>query len=349
MNSFFIEFRDPLFGVIVLFALVFVITFISYWWGKYKSQEDLKSLDRFLQQFNSSDSQNELKVLISKGELSEKSWVLLAELYAKNGDYEKSLEIYSELVKINKNKNYIDTMFLLGQTYFKAGFLQRAKEIFLEILKKKPRTPQALNGLLLVYEYTKEYSLAIEVLDSLSELDEDIKIDATYIKTLYLLNDNSLDKDIKVEKLLEIYKTTNILTYMIFDYIFKVDVKVAWRNLDLSKCKLLVDILWQIDKKDLDLDIISTNGYLRELYTARGDIDMAESSSEFEFDVLIKLKDKKDDITLSFEYSCDNCKQVYPFSFTRCSRCHSIDKSIIEIELSKKYNMDFNKFSNSFQ
>lgn len=74
-------------------------------------------------------------MLIAKGELSEKSWLLLANAYTKNGNYEKSIEIYSELLKVGDKANYRDTMFLLGKSYFKAGFLE-IKTDLLEILKK---------------------------------------------------------------------------------------------------------------------------------------------------------------------------------------------------------------------
>jgi rRNA maturation endonuclease Nob1 len=123
---------------------------------------------------------------------------------------------------------------------------------------------------------------------------------------------------------------------------------LAWENFDSSKSEFLTDILWQVDKKDLNLDIITQNGYLRELYTARGDFELATSSSIFELDVLINLKSKAN-ATLSFEYICDNCKVVYPFAFNRCSGCHSIDSSRIEISLSKNYHRDFSEENNSFQ
>ena len=199
MNTFFIEFRDPLFGIIVFFVLICVITFFSYWWGKYKTKENYRHLDNFLKQFSSLPSQNELKVLIKKGGLSEKSWLLLAQSYAKNGDYEKSIEIYNELLKISKKSNHRDTLFLLGRTYFKAGFLERAKQIFLEILKNNPRTPQALHYLLLVYEHMRDYNSALEVLEPLDELKEDILIDSTYLKSLALLNDTTISTDIKTQ------------------------------------------------------------------------------------------------------------------------------------------------------
>lgn len=347
MNPFFIEFRDPLFGLIVFFALIFVITFFSYWWGRYKSKEDSKHLDKFLKQFRSPPSHNELKVLIGKDEFSKNSWLLLADAYSKNGDYEKSIEIYNEILKSCKLDNYRDTMFLLGQTYFKAGFLERAKQIFLEILKNNPRMPQVLNALLLVYEYMRDYDSALEVLEPLEELNKNVSIDSTYLKSLYILNETTMSIDLKIDKLLEIYQKNNQLTHLIFEYLFRVDPKLAWMNFDKSKCDRLIDILWLVDKKDLDLDIITQTGYLRELYTARGDIELASSSDVFEFDILINLKNKES-ATLSFEYLCNGCKRVYPFAFTRCSNCHSIDSSKIELNLTKNYARDFSELNNSF-
>ncbi len=347
MNAFFIEFRDPLFGIIVFFILIFIITFFSYWWAKFRRKEDYRHLDKFLRQFRSLPSQKELNVLITKGELSEKSWLLLAHSYFKNGDYEKSIEIYNELLSVQDRTNYKETLFLLGRTYFKAGFLERAKEIFLKILQNNPRTPQALHYLLLVYEHMREYDLALEVLEPLDELKKDIHLDSVYLKLLALLNSDEA-KEQKAQQVLEIYKNDHQLTHMVFEYLFRVDPKLAWENFDSSKSELLTDVLWQIDKKDLNLDIITKNGYLRELYSARGDVSMAISSSTFELDILININ-KNTNATLSFEYICDNCKVIFPFTFNRCSSCHAIDRFRIELSLAKDYHRDYSEENNSFQ
>ena len=348
MNLFFLEYRDPLFGIIIFFVLIFVITFFSYWWAKFRKKEDYRHLDKFLRQFRSLPSKSELNILITKGELSEKSWLLLAHSYFKSGDYEKSIEIYSQLLEVGNKSNYRDTLFLLGRTYFKAGFLERAKEIFLKILQNNPRTPQALHYLLLVYEHMREYSKALDVLEPLDELQKDIQSDSAYLKLLALLNDINISQEMKVDRVIEIYKKNHQLTYMVYEYLFRANPKLAWENFDSSKSERLTDILWQVDKKDLNLDIITQNGYLRELYTARGDVSMAVGSSVFELDVLINLN-KSVSATLSFEYICDKCKVVFPFSFNRCSSCHSIDSSRIELSLTKDYYRDFSEENNSFQ
>ena len=348
MNVFFIEFRDPLFGIIVFFALIFVITFLSYWWARYRKKEDYRHLNKFLRQFRTLPSKTELKNLIVKGELSEKSWLLLAQSYYKSGDYEKSIEIYNELLILGDKENSRDTLYLLGITYYKAGFLQRAKEIFLRILQDNPRTPQALHYLLLVYEQMREYSLALDVLEPLDELAQDIKNDSAYLKLLSLINDADIAQDIKIQSVVKAYEENHQLSHMVFEYLFRVDPAVAWENFDSSKSQQLTDILWHVDKKDLNLDIITQNGYLRELYTARGDVNLAVCSTIFELDVLINLS-KSTNATLSFEYMCNNCKVIYPFAFNRCSSCHSIDSSCIELSLVKDYHRDFSEENNSFQ
>jgi tetratricopeptide (TPR) repeat protein len=348
MNTFFIEYRDPLFSVIIFFVLIFVIAFFSYWFGRYKKKEDSRYLDKFLQGFRSLPSHDELKVLISSGELSEKSWLLLAQSYFKNGDYEKSIEIYNELLNVGAKSNSRDTMFLLGRTYFKAGFLERARKIFLEILKNNPRTPQALNYLLLVYEYMRDYKSAMEVLEPLHELQKETANDAAYLQSLMLINDEVQSGAEKAEKLLNIYKKTNILPYMVFEYLFRINPKLAWKNFDSSKSEHLSELLWHLDTKILDLDIISQNGYLRELYTARGDVKLASKSSVFEFDILIKLEGKSN-VTLAFEYICDSCKQTHPFIFNRCNSCHAIDTARVEMSLTKDYYRNLVEENNSFQ
>jgi len=347
MNSFFIEFRDPLFSIIIFFSIIFSITFFSYWWNKYKRNEDSKYLDKFLKQFATLPSKDELKVLISSGELSEKSWLLLAHSYYRSGDYEKCIEIYNELLNITSSQNRQETIFLLGKTYLKAGFLERAKQIFLSILKTNPRTLQALKHLLLVYEQMRDYQSALEVLEPLEELNEDIALESAYLKVMATLNNSAISQGEQSQELLEVYKSSHQLVYMIFEFLFRHNPALAWEHFDSSKSELLSDILWKIEAKDLNLDIISQNGYLRELYSARGDVALAQSSANFELDVLIKLKGKAN-ATLSFEYMCNECKTVHPFVFHRCPSCHAIDSVYVEWQLTKDFYKNVGEENNSF-
>ena len=348
MNMFFIGFRDPLFSIIIFFAIIFIITFFAYWWGRYKRTQDSKHLEKFLHQFRALPSKNELKVLISSGELAQKSWLLLASSYYRNGDFEKSIEIYNEILSTESYHNAKETMFLLGKTYFKAGFLERSKQIFLSILKENPRTPQALHYLLLVYEYMRDYKSALEVLEPLDELGEDISLEKSYLQALEILSNSSIDETSKITSLLEIYHRKHELNYLIFDYLFRIDPKIAWKNLDLSKSELITELLWRCKKQDLNLDIIAKSSFLSDLYSARGDVNISEGSDLFELDILINLKGRAN-ATLNFEYICSECKSVSPFAFSRCSVCHTIDSAQVEWSLSRDYTKVFDEENNSFQ
>lgn len=348
MGSFFIEFRDPLFSIIVLFAIIFTISFFSYWWGRYRAKDNYRYLDRFLEQFHTLPGEDDLKQLIRQGELSHKSWLLLADAYTKNGDYEKAIDIYSELLRLEETKeNARDIMFLLGKTYFKAGFLGRSRDVFLEILKKNPRTPQALHYLLLVYEYMRDYNAALEVLEPLDELGEDVSKEALYLKLLALLQAPDIDDEIRKQEVVFLYKEHKQLERMVFEYLFRVDPALAWKNLDVEKAPHIADILWQLDKKDLNFDIIAKSKFLQELYTAKGYVDMVQSSKQFELDILIKLP-RDAAATIGFEYLCEHCKVVFPFGFHRCSSCHRIDTAVLEYNLVRDYQKEMGEARDSF-
>ncbi len=347
MTGLFIEFRDPLFGVIVFFVLIFIVAMFSYWWGRFKLKADDKTLERFASQFHKLPSEKELKSLIYEGGLSEKSWLLLAHTYEKEGDFEKAIEIYQALIEFQKDvQARHETMLLLGQTYFKAGFLERSKEIYLQILKVQPRTPQALKQLLLVYEYLQEYSHALEVLEPLKELGMDAGKDELYLKAIALIRNEKIEAKQKATILIEEYKKHHQLSYLIYEYLFRHDAAQAWKSLEFSECERLSDILWQLSEEKLDLDIIASDSFLSELFTAKGFVDLAKSSCVFELDVLIKLHHANEPCaTLQFEYLCQECKQVFPFAFHRCPNCHNIDTIMSETLLTK----DFIEKNNSFQ
>jgi len=337
LNTLFIEFRDPLFGIIVFFVLIFVIAFFSYWWGRYKTREDHRYLDHFLRKFKAFPTEHELKELMNGEPVSEKSWLLMAHAYYQNGDYEKCIMIYRTLLeRDNDPARQREAMFLLGRTYYKAGFLERSETIFLEILRQFPRTPQALRYLIMVYEHLHQYDKALDVLGPLSELGESLTLDKIYLECLSLIRSPNIGTDEKVQKLLALYREHHVLDYLIFEYLFRHHTETAWAHLDLTRAERISDILWQLPSNVCDLDIITRNGYLRELFSASGVVNLAEGSTIFELDVLIKLRHHEKSVaTLQFEYLCGECKQIYPFVFHRCPHCNALDSVVIEPLLTK--------------
>ncbi len=339
MNSLFIEFRDPLFGIIIFFSLVFVIALFSYWWGRFKRKEDSHYLSSFLDVFNSIPTEQELKKLMSTEAISDKSALIMAQTYYQNGDYEKCIEIYLILLEMQKNANEKkETLYLLGKTYFKAGFLERSQEIFLQILKQFPRTPKALRYLLIIYEKMHQFDKALEVLEPLEELGIDNTKDRVYLQCVSIIRSAKYGVDEKAQLLLDLYQEHHLLSYLIFEYLFRFTPKMAWKNLDLGEAERIVDILWNAREAEANLGIIASNSYLRELFSAKGLELLTQESTVFEFDVLIKLnRADESGATLQFDYLCGDCKQIYPFSFHRCPNCHSIDSVVTEVLLTKDH------------
>jgi pentatricopeptide repeat protein len=348
MSSFYLEFRDPLFSIIILFAIIFVISFFSYWWGRYKTKDNHKYLDRFLEQFRSPLDDEDIKEIIAKSNLSQKSWLMLASSYVKNGDFEKAIAIYSELLRSDyEAQNTKEIMFLLGKTYFKAGFLGRSRDVFLEILRNYPRTPQALHYLLLVYEHMRDYQAALEVLEPLDILEEDISKESFYLRILSLINAQDIDTELKKQEIVFLYQEHKALERMVFEYLFRVDTPLAWKHIPLECVEKLADILWQLPKEAVDFDIISKNKFLTQLYSAKGYLDTKVRSDLFELDVLIHL-DPEVKADINFEYICTKCKVVFPFGFHRCSSCHSIDTVELEYNLIKGFDKGFYEARDSF-
>ena len=339
MNSLFIEFRDPLFGIIIFFSLIFVITLISYWWARFKRKEDSHYLNSFMNVFNSMPTEKELKSLMTPEAISDKSALIMAQTYYQNGDYEKCIEIYLIMLEMQKDPNEKkETLYLLGRTYFKAGFLERAQEIFLQILKQFPRTPKALRYLLIIYEKMHQFDQALEVLEPLDELGIDNTKDRVYLQCVSIIRSAQYGADEKAQLLIDLYRVHHLLSYLIFEYLFRFTPKLAWKNLDLGEAERIVDILWNAREAEANLDIISSNSYLRELYSAKGTELLTQESNIFEFDILIKLNiADQSGATLQFDYLCGECKQIYPFSFHRCPNCHSIDTVVTEILLTKDH------------
>jgi lipopolysaccharide assembly protein B len=338
MDTFFIEFRDPLFGIVLFFILLFVISFLSYWWGRYKNAREHRNLESFLGKFDSIEEGKKLSKQVETNSLTSESWLLLAQSFEHQGNYEKSVEIYHALLSKNRDPLFQkDALFLLGKSLFKAGFLERSRQTFLQILGNAPRTPQALHFLILIYEQLQQYNKALEVMESLEELSPESEYERLYLECRILLSDHKLSLDEKAEQLLSMYQQHRRMGYMIFEWLFTYRPALGWKHFDQSLSERLSDVLWRIADENLDLDIIASNAYLRELYSAKGSVTLAEGSTVFELDTLISLRRcGLAKATLQFEYGCHQCKKISFLPFHRCPHCHAIDSVETIMSLSKE-------------
>jgi len=338
LDIFSIDYRDPIYGVILLVAIVVIVSFFSYSWGFFKKREEESSVNKFLTKFHQYDGFSEYKEVIQKKQLPIESSVLMALTFEKGGEYQKAIEIYQAILQGNRDKIVKkDILTLLGKTYYKAGFLERSRDILLTALKIYPRNEEALTYLIVIYDNLRMYDKAIEVLDTLQEFDIDVKEKKLYFQILRVLHDKSLKEEKKIQKLREIGLENKIVQRKLYEFLKSNNLPLTYDLLKNFDFQNIIDLIWETRYDRLDDRLIESNSLLSEIYTAKGDVTLADSSTHFVLNILIKLvkaEDKSADI--SFDYTCSNCKNTFPLYFYRCPQCQNIGSTLISTKLTKR-------------
>lgn len=346
MDNLVLEYRDPLLGVILVVALIFFISFITYSYGLYKERTARKDYRKLSLRFELGKlKENDYVNLYKTYNLPFDSILLLASTFLHKGDYNKAINVYLSLLEVVQDRVKKEELLeLLGNTYFKGGFLQRSKDVFLRILKFSPRNKSALKSLMLVCEKLKDYKKAKEITEALEELNIDIKVDRVYFETLLILNDPILSYEKRTELLYEIFKENQIIQRLFATFLIQFNREFFFNNINTFDCKKLIDILWYQRKDDIDFIKIKDNQFLNELYSAKGYINSVDSSNDFDLNILILINNYKKDIktNLNFEFICTSCKHSHPFFESRCPNCHTVLSFEVKHHLVKGFDISNN-------
>lgn len=186
MDFFFVEYRDPMFGLLVLVALVLVVALLHYAWRTLSSKSQKKGLEGFIKKFDIAD---EHKDLLRTSSLSLENLHFLAGIFTKSGEFEKAIQIYLIALEKIKDKGEQEAIFYdLAEVYFRAGFLQRSVEVLLNALNLCPRNEKALKLLKIVYLRLKRYDEVLQSLDALFELGCEVSKEREFINVIALKN-----------------------------------------------------------------------------------------------------------------------------------------------------------------
>ncbi|MBM0637254.1 hypothetical protein LNU06_04315 [Campylobacter sp. VicNov18] len=328
MDFFFVEYRDPLVGLIILSILVFVVALVNSLWRIFASKDEEQKLEKFIKKF---EMDNTHKELLRNSGLSFGNLSFLAEIFTKSGEFEKATQIYLIAFEKCKDKQEREFVFLaLAKVYFKAGFLERAKEVLLQALKLRPRNVQALKLLKIVYLKLRAYKENLELLECLFELNENVEKEHDFIKALELCSINNNEEEIK-KKLLELKVDNNpMLGRLVFE---KYHLFLGQNFFDIY------DLLYK-EKEAFNLE----NQDFLEFFYALGKVKQIPNAACFSFKnsnfkMLKILKENSFNAGLEFSYRCTECKNIMPLFFYHCPVCYEFNtcKIICEVKNSETY------------
>lgn len=301
MDFFFVEYRDPMFGLLVLVALVLVVAVLHYAWRTLSSKSQKKGLEGFIKKFDIAD---EHKDLLRASSLSLENLHFLAGIFTKSGEFEKAIQIYLIALEKIKDKGEQEAIFYdLAEVYFRAGFLQRSVEVLLNALNLRPRNEKALKLLKIVYLRLKRYDEVLQSLDALFELGCEVSKECEFINVIALKNgaqsgalgEKNLSVDDKRSQNLALNAQNSALKSENLAILNSSDLNSKNAN---SKAKNLKDL----NSKDLHLNLENSKSTLN-----LKDLNSTQSPKNYENNELVKrfLLENGAEIHAEFELVID--------------------------------------------
>ncbi len=367
-------YRDPLFGIIILIAIITILVFADYGRNKYRAKKRQIAIENFTKSYNENAPSDEFVDFLSLAKNPIPPLLLLAKTYARAGDSAYAIKIYLAMLEKTRDiQEKIIVLESLGITYFEAGFLQRAKNIFLEILKIYPRNAQILSYLMRTHESMGEYQDALDVLECFDELstpkeqqeNEHIR---TYLHFMLLAHNHILPFHKKNKEIIELMHYSGMINRLGLDYLFVYARELFWEELlRMPSIEFCLDILWRCKQEEIPFDILSKRTDIVDVFVAKGYLQRPESSvaktqedrnlldskdhqapavplktkkTPFELEVLCILRRySKQKGDLIFEYRCHHCKNIFPFDSYRCPICANVGEMDLAYRL-KEYSME---------
>jgi len=314
-----LNYRDPLFSIIAFLLLILIILLVINFFASLKEKKKKKNLEEFIEKF---DFLNDKEIeSIFSDDISINALMLLAIAFEKEGNYEKSLNIYKVLLQNVNSKEKFTILQNMAEVYFKAGFLQKAKEALYEILKAYPRDIKALKLLFIVDDKLKDF----DEMENIIEILDELEINTTKEKAYLYFQKAKLENNKNEIKFL--YEKYPILKRNFVSYFLGIDNSLIFQYIDEIDIYEMLDLFWNIDYLPLN------NEALKHIQAAKKELTFEKKSPVFEIEVLKNLPKNLAD--LEFEYICTNCKHITPIYEDRCPHCKELFTLKLEIEIVK--------------
>lgn len=310
LDFFFLSYRDPLFGLLMLVAFVFIIALFHYFWSKYSLKNRESKIHNFVEKFKQDKHDSDF----SKLKLEE--LIILARVFAKEGNYDKSIELFLLALSRCDDDDLKEELFIgLAKTYLRAGFLQRAEEVVVACLGLRSRNIEALYCLNYINIKLKRYNEALQTCDALEILGEDMKEQVLYLQLLAGKKD---------------YEDIKEIGAYLARFLYELRVNGVFAPLDLA-IDLLQSLKYPINLKD---------PLYFEYFYAKNMV----KKDDFNFQVnklkmLKVLKDNGFNVKMKFYYYCKECNNELAIFSYHCPFCFKFASCKISYEV-KEYEKD---------
>ncbi|WP_297809805.1 tetratricopeptide repeat protein [uncultured Helicobacter sp.] len=333
-----LEYRDPLFGIVVFIFCIGIISLFAYYWNYLISKKRQDSLNKFIGSFDYIGFDKEVQEFLALSPNPASSLLFMAKMYQKSANYEKAIRLYVTLLDSIKNPvDKVPILESLGIVYEKAGFPLRAKEIYLEILHYFPRNPLVLKALIRTYEKLSLFKDALNALDCLEEMQGSTGLYRCYLKTKILISSQQKGEE-TTKKLLVFLQKEPLLARLILNYFKDFYPTLFWECLGVIPKEILLelqDILWNLNNEAIpenlakELQNMQTNPQskiLKDIFEAKGILPLSFSQKvTFELETICLLRTHKSfQGDLGFNYQCESCKATTPLSAEHCPHCEEL-------------------------
>lgn len=341
MNGFFLDYRDPLFGIMAFLLLLSIGALLAMLFSKLKESGEAKRIKRFLRKFSMDSEVGDYAKLLEAHPESYELLSKVAKAHFDGGDYERSLKIYLALLEwlspFEKAKR-AKVLERLGDIYAKSGFLQRSVEAYAQSLSLVARNASALSKIANIYEKKADYDKALEALEALEEMGFDEKRRSEFLRgVLSLKTARSFDE--KMATLASLCGSNDYFAREYLRELLYVDQKKAAEFLRQSGDTHFLDILWNA-KLDKESFAQCDNPLVRGVLEAKGSVSGSTQSGLFELDVVNVVNHSKPELKadLSFEFVCKKCGTLDIDYFFLCKCCGAAGECRVIVGISKQTN-----------
>ncbi|TPH71868.1 hypothetical protein FIM60_05495 [Helicobacter pylori] len=329
MQHFNFLYKDSLFSIALFTFIIALVILLEQARAYFTRKRNKKFLQKFAQNQNAYAGSENLDEILKHAKIS--SLMFLARAYSKIADIEMSIEILKGLLnRPLKDEEKIAVLDLLAKNYFSVGYLQKTKDTVKEILRFSPRNVEALLKLLHAYELEKDYSKALETLECLEELETpEIETIKNYLYLMHLI-ENKED----AAKILHVSKMSLDLKKIALNHLKSHDENLFWQEIDATeRLENVIDLLWDMN---IPAFILEKHAILQDIARSQGLLLDNKPCQVFELEVLRALLNSPIKASLTFEYRCKHCKQIFPFESHRCPVCYQLAFMDMVLKISKE-------------